>query len=293
MKKAIAIDGNSLFYRMYYATKNQVDFAIKNNLTPNNGIKLMLSTINKLLTNTCYDYVFIAFDAGKKTFRHELMDEYKTGRSKTPDELIKQMNDTIRILSALGYYVISKDGIEADDLIGSFVKIMNNNDIYCDVFSSDKDLLQLVNEKCNVNLLKTGVSNIEVYNINNFEEKYYGLKPCQVIEYKAIVGDKSDKLIGINGVGEKTGIDLLLKYQTLENIYTNINDLSEKLKEKFITNIETGRLCKKMATILNDQFLDYDINDFKLKEKNFNIIKELINKYKLSKLTFLFEEKLF
>lgn len=291
MKKAIAIDGNSLFYRMYYATKNQLDFAIKNNWTPNNGIKLMLSTVNKLITNNDYDYVFIAFDAGKKTFRHDLMNTYKSGRSETPDELIKQMNDTILMLKALGICVMSKEGVEADDLIGSFVKKMNCNDIFCDVFSSDKDLLQLVNEKCNVKLLKTGISNIDEYNINNFSEKFYGLKPYQVIEYKAIIGDKSDRLQGVNGIGEKTGVELLLKYETIDNIYNNLEDLSIKNKEKFVISKESAMICKKMATILVNQFDDVEIELFKISDKKNDIIEELINKYNLSKLFFLKESK--
>ncbi len=287
MKKAIAIDGNSLFYRMYYATQNQVDFAIKNNWTPNNGIKLMLSTIQKLTKNNDYQYIFIAFDAGKKTFRHELLKDYKSGRSQTPDELIKQMNDTIKMLGALGFCVMSKEGVEADDLIGSFVNFMTNQNIVCDVYSSDKDLLQLVSNTCTVKLLKTGISNIDEYNINNFSEKYHGLLPHQVIEFKSIIGDKSDKLIGVNGIGEKTGVELLKKYETLEKIYEHLDELSLKNKEKFLNSKEMAFICKRMATILKDELNDKDLNFFNAKNKNESIIKEIVDKYKLYSLNFL------
>lgn len=288
--KSIAIDGNSLFYRMYYATKNQLEYAIKNGWKPNNGIKLMISTVHKLITENNYNYVFIAFDAGKKTFRHEMLGDYKSGRSETPDELIKQMNDSITLLEAMGYCVMSKEGIEADDLIGSYTKLMEKNNIECDVYSSDKDLLQLVTSNCRVNLLKTGISNIEVYDINNFESKFYGIKPLQVIDFKAIIGDKSDKLLGVNGIGEKTGVELIKKYGSLENIYENIDELSEKNKEKFTNSRDMAFLCKKMATILTDQFDNSLINDFSIRHKDEETINKIIKYYNLNKLDFLVQK---
>ncbi len=293
MKKALAIDGNSLFYRMYYATQNQVEFALANHWTPNNGIKLMLSTINKIISSTNYDYVMIAFDAGKTTFRHSMIEGYKDGRSKTPDELIKQMNDTMVILKALGYYVTSKEGIEADDLIGSFAHLMSINQIACDVYSSDKDLLQLVDDFTTVKLIKTGLTNVEEYTMNNFQEKFFNLTPSQIIEYKAIIGDKSDNIPGINGIGEKTGITLINKYGTLENIYQHLDELSPSNQQKFLAQKNMAATYKKIVTILTNQFENATLNDFEIQPKDFDTIESIVKKYNLSKLTFLLENKLF
>lgn len=292
-KKGIAIDGNSLFYRMYYATEMQMKYAIENNWIPNNGIKLMLSTINKILEKENYDYILIAFDHGEKTFRHELVDSYKTGRSATPDELIKQMNDTIIMLKALGYCVMSKKGIEADDLIGSFANKMNLSNIECDVYTSDKDMLQLVNKYTKVKLLKTGISNIDEFNFDNFNEKFFGLYPNQVIEYKAIIGDKSDNIIGVNGIGQKNGVALLLKYPNLESIYENLETLSENIRNKLVISKEIAFQSRYLATILLDEFKDINIDTFITQDKSDEIIIELINKYKLNSLTFLITNKLF
>lgn len=292
-KKGIAIDGNSLFYRMYYATEMQMKYAIENNWIPNNGIKLMLSTINKILEKENYDYILIAFDHGEKTFRHELVDSYKTGRSATPDELIKQMNDTIIMLKALGYCVMSKKGIEADDLIGSFANKMNLSNIECDVYTSDKDMLQLVNKYTKVKLLKTGISNIDEFNFDNFNEKFFGLSPNQVIEYKAIIGDKSDNIIGVNGIGQKNGVALLLKYPNLESIYENLETLSENIRNKLVISKEIAFQSRYLATILLDEFKDINIDTFITQDKSDEIIIELINKYKLNSLTFLITNKLF
>ncbi len=293
MKKALAIDGNSLFYRMYYATQNQVEVALANHWVPNNGIKLMLSTINKIVSSTNYDYVFIAFDAGSKTFRHSMIDGYKDGRSKTPDELIKQMNDTIITLKALGYYVTSKEGIEADDLIGSFAHLMSENQIACDVYSSDKDLLQLVDQYTTVKLIKTGLSNVEEYTLDNFQQKFYNLTPKQIIEYKAIVGDSSDNIPGVNGIGEKTGIALINEYGSLENIYNNIDKLTKSQQEKFLSQKEMAHTYKKIVTILTDQYAGYSLDSFLKQAKDFDQLQSIVDKYKLSKLTFLLENKLF
>ncbi len=253
----------------------------------------MLSTIHKIVSSNQYDYVFIAFDAGSPTFRHSMISGYKDGRSKTPDELIKQMQDTMIMLTALGYYVVSKEGIEADDLIGSFTHLMSQHEIACDVYTSDKDLLQLVNDFTTVRLLKTGLTKIEEYNNQNFCEKFFNLTPTQIIEYKTIIGDKSDNIPGINGVGEKTGISLLNKYGSLANIYCHLEELSPTLQEKFTTQKEMAETYRQIVTILRDQYDGVNIQEFLKRDKDFPTIAKIVDKYKLSKLTFLLEDKLF
>ncbi len=290
-KKALVIDGNSMFYRMYYATQNQVEFALKNNLVPNNAIKLMINNVIKLISNDHYEYCLVAFDAKEKTFRHEVFNDYKKNRDKTPDELIKQMNDCIIALQALGLCVKSINKIEADDLVGSFSKKMEKEKIMVDIYSSDKDLLQLVSDYNVVHLMKTGISMTEEYNIKNFQTKFFNLTPQQVIDYKAIIGDSSDCLPGVKGIGPKTGVDLIIKYGSLENIYNKINELSPSQKSKFIENEQQAKKCKMIATIKCDVFDHTDINEFKINKINYDIISKIINKYKLKKLESLIENK--
>ncbi|MGL4948267.1 MAG: 5'-3' exonuclease [Mycoplasma sp.] len=290
MKKALAIDGNSMFYRMYYGTLKQMEYAISNNWTPNNAIRLMVNQVLKFLKDDQYDYYLIAFDAGKQTFRHDQLETYKQNRQKTPDELISQMQDCKIALEALGVKVMARNGIEADDLVGSFAKIMNDNDIFVDIFTSDKDLLQSVGPKCNVNLMKTGLSVLDVYDNDNFSEKFFNLNPDQVIHYKSIIGDSSDALPGVAGVGPKTGVDLLLKYKTLDNIYENLDELSEKQQEKFNNSKEIAYKCLSLAEILTNQLDDESIDNFKVKEMQRDIIVATIKKYKLKDLQVFLDE---
>ncbi len=285
LKKAIVIDGNSLFYRMYYATTNLVDFAKANNLIPNNAIKMMMNIILKYLNNDKYDYFFIAFDAKAKTFRHSEFDDYKKNRVKAPDELYLQMADTIEAIDALGIKVMQKPGIEADDLVGSFVKLMSKNGILVDILSSDKDLLQLVDNNCTVYLIKKGISELDEYNIVNFKDKFFGLLPNQVIEYKAIVGDTSDCLPGIKGIGPKTGINLLQQYGNLENIFLHLSELSEINKQKFIKDKEIAFKCRELAKILTNEFdNNYSVDEFLLKKMCREKLLPIIKKYKLKNL---------
>lgn len=282
MKKALVIDGNSMFYRMYYATIKQAEAILERNGVPNNGIKLMIRTVIKLFTNENYDYILIAFDHGSKTFRHDEMETYKEGRNKTPDDLIKQMLSSKDMLDSMGFNVLSKENIEADDLIGSFAFLMNKHNIKVDVFSSDKDMLQLVDNNCDVHLMKTGITNIEKYTVDNFSSKYFGLLPNQVNDFKGIIGDSSDKLMGINGVGEKTGVKLIIQYGSLENIYQNLEELSDSIKNKFIKDKEVAYKCKRLSTILRDQFDNYDIEYFNIKEADNNRLAQISKEYRIT-----------
>ncbi len=285
MKKAVVFDGNSLFYRMYYATIKQAEYAKLNNLIPNNGIKLTMNVILKYIQNSDYEYYFVAFDHHEQTFRHQNFEDYKKGRQKAPDDLYTQMIDTINCLNYLGIKALQKPKIEADDLVGSFTKLMNDNNISVDVITSDRDLLQLVNDHCSVHLIKQGISNLDLFSVFNFQDKFFGLTPQQVIEYKAIVGDSSDNLPGINGVGPKTGIDLLLKYQNLDNIYNHLHELSLNLQKKFNEGKTIAYQCKQLSTILLNELNDYQISDFKIQKYDWNNLQKIINKYNLKKLS--------
>ena len=292
MEKAIVIDGNSLVYRMFYATYSLSEYSVKNNTTPVNALKLFIKTMFDLLKNN-YKYALVAFDHGKKTFRHNEYEDYKSGRKPMPNELLIQLPLIKEALEYLGISVMSKEMIEADDLIGSFAHIMNKNKINVDIFSSDKDMLQLVNEYTNVNLLKTGISSIQIHTLANFKSLNNNLNPDQIVDLKAIVGDKSDHLLGIKGIGLKTCIKLLLKYNHLENIYNNINEINNSYKQKFIDYKDDAYMCKKLAQINIDLFNDInDLDVFLIKEQNLNKLYEMVKKYNINGLDKYFNNNL-
>ncbi|MDE5952573.1 MAG: 5'-3' exonuclease, partial [Malacoplasma sp.] len=257
MKKAIVIDGNSLMFRAYYGTIKQLDFFLKNNIEPTNAIKTMMLIIFRLLTENKYDYSVIAFDHKDKNFRKMEFDVYKINRKKTPDTLVSQIEPIKKIMELFGFNVFCISGIEADDVVGSSVNLLTNSDIFCEVYSSDNDLLQLVSDKCNVIQLKKGLDETICYTNQNFGNLFYGLTPSQVPDFKGINGDSSDNLPGIKGIGPKTASDLLLKFKTLESIYENVDFIESKnIKEKILADKENAFLSKKLATILTDFFKD-------------------------------------
>lgn len=281
MDKAIVIDGNSLVYRMFYATYSLAEYSIQHNQQPVNALKLMIDTTFRLLKNN-YKYCLVAFDYGKKTLRHDVYEEYKSGRKKMPEELVSQLPLIKEALMHMGINIISQEGIEADDFIGSFAKLMSKNNIEVDIYSSDKDMLQLVDENIHVNIIKTGLSDIVVHTLANFANLNHGLTPKQIVDYKGIVGDSSDNLPGVKGIGLKTCIKLLDKYQTLENIYENISDLTLVNQQKFLNSKESAFMCKKLATIDTNLFLNKNITDFTFKPTNYSALKAMIKKFNIN-----------
>lgn len=283
MKKAILIDGNSLMFRAYYGTINQVDFYLKNNIEPSNAIKTMMLMIFKILTTNSYDYAMIAFDHKDKNFRKLKFENYKGTRKKTPDPLVSQIEPIKELMPLFGLNTYCISGIEADDAVGSACKLLNEKNIFCEIYSSDNDLLQLVNEKTNVIQFKKGISETVTYTFENFNNLFNNLSPFQIPDYKGIAGDNSDNISGIKGIGPKTAIDLLVEFKTLENIYENIDMVKSKsVKEKFLNNKETAYECKELATILTDYFDDKNIEEFLIKPINYDEIKKVIKKYNFS-----------
>lgn len=281
-KRAVAIDGNSLMYRMFYATSNLADYAINNNLTPVNAVKLMMEVCFKIRDNN-YDYCLVAFDHSKKTNRHEIFIDYKAGRKKMPDALVVQIPLIKQSIEMIGFNIMSSEGIEADDLIGSFCKLMNQNDVHVDVYSSDKDMLQLVNQNTYVHLIKTGLSNIVINTMDNFGNLNDGLTPEQIPDFKAIAGDKSDNLVGVNGIGDKTALSLILKYKNLENIFDHLDELSPKQQEKFNESRQTSLMCKELATINTSLFVGSNsVSDFVIHTMQQDAIESFLQEYKIN-----------
>ncbi|MCQ2957247.1 MAG: 5'-3' exonuclease [Mycoplasmoidaceae bacterium] len=256
----------------------------QHNLIPTNAVNLFTKAVLTLLKRDNYDYCFVAFDHAKHTFRSEMLDQYKANRKPMPTELFVQLPMVNTFLDAMGIKHQSQEGFEADDLIGSYCKLMNDNQVQVDVFSSDKDMLQLVNELTSVNLFKVGVSETIKYEPNNFASLYFGLQPNQVVDFKAIVGDGSDNFPGIKGLGPKTAADLLKRFGSFANIYQNLNQLSAPQVQKFNEHKASGELCYKIATIKKDLFTSKQIDEFLKGQFNEQEFIKLANEYKLPSL---------
>ena len=273
MDKIILLDGNSLSYRAYYAMP-----ALKNKkgLYTNSvyGFTLMLE---KILEDTKPKYALVAFDKGKETFRHKSYEAYKGTRDKTPTELVEQFGYVRELLDSFGIKYEEHLDYEADDIIGSYAKIAEKAGLEVIIVSGDKDLTQLASDNITVYYTKRGVTEIDYYTPEFINEKY-GLTPQQIIDMKGLMGDKSDNIPGIPGVGEKTAIKLLTEYETVENVLENIDNISgKKLKERLTEGKEDAILSKKLATIFTDVPVDNKIEDLTFKE-NREKKKELFEK---------------
>ncbi len=259
MDKILLIDGNSLLFRAYYATSYGNMMQSKNGVYTN-AIVVFANMLNKVIESVNPKYALVAFDTDKKTFRHKEFDFYKATRKETPEELVCQFPLAREMATKMGIKVYEKEGYEADDIVATLARHANKKGIKAAIFSSDKDLLQLVNENTTIHLIKKGISDIEEvtpsYLFNN-----YNLKPYQVIEYKGLRGDPSDNIPGVKGVGEKTALKLLNEYDTIEKLYDNIDKIDGKLKDKLLEGKESAFVSKRIATIYDDVPLDFDVKE--------------------------------
>jgi DNA polymerase-1 len=281
-KKALIIDGNSLIYRAFYATLNQLQYYKSHNFQPVNALKLVLLIILKLVTTENYDYALVAFDHQKKTLRHDTYAEYKAGRKPMPEDLVTQLPLIKDAIQLLGIQVMSLEGIEADDIIGSFSKIMNQNQVDVEIFSSDKDMMQLINEHTTLNMFKTGISDINRVTLANFEQNFFGLTPQQVTDFKGISGDSSDHLHGVKGIGPQTASTLIKQFGSLEGIYNALDQLTEAQRNKFITCKDHAIMCKQLSIIDTNVIQHMDIQTFIKNPMNREAFIDLINKYHFS-----------
>lgn len=261
MKKMLLVDGNSLLFRAYYATAYGSIMRSKDG-TPTNALFALANMLNKVLDNVSPDYALIAFDTDKKTFRHEEYGEYKAGRKPAPEDLVAQFPLAREMVTKMGLKCYELAGYEADDIVATMAKIGEENDCKVEIFSSDRDLFQLISEKITVNVPKKGTSDILAVTPRVCKEEY-GLHPYQVTDYKGIFGDTSDNIKGIKGIGEKGALKLLEDYGTLDGVYENIDKISGKLKEKLLEGKEDGFYSKKLATIYNNVPLDFSLEDTK------------------------------
>ena len=274
MKKLILIDGNNLLFRSYYATAYTGNFMRNSEGFPTNGIYGLVNMLNKIINEEKPEYIAVAFDVGK-TFRHEKYADYKAGRSETPDELKMQFPVAKKIIEAMGIKYIEKEGYEADDIIGTLAKkAYIDKDFIATIISSDKDLLQLINEEIDVKLLKT--KDYIKMNKQTFFETYK-IEPIKMIDLKALMGDSSDNIKGVKGIGEKTALKLLQKYGSLDNIYNNIEEITGSTKTKLIDGKNSAYESYELATIYTDVDLDIELEDLKINKENTSNLIEIYN----------------
>ena len=237
MEKIILVDGNNLIFRSYYATAATGNLMVNSKNYPTNALYGFTNMINKIIEEEKPTFMAVAYDIGKN-FRHDKYKEYKAGRSATPNELIIQLNKSKELLDAMGIKHIELSNYEADDIIGTLSKMaLDDKDFIATIVSSDKDLLQLINEEVEVKLLKS--KDYIRYTKEKFIEDY-GIDPIKMIDLKALMGDSSDNVPGVKGIGEKTALKLLQQYNSLEGIYNSIDTIKGATHDKLASEKDTA-----------------------------------------------------
>ncbi len=265
MEKLLIIDGNSILNRAYYGIRmlNAPDG------TPTNGVYGFLNILFKTLDELKPDGVCVAFDVKEKTFRHKMYDKYKAQRKPAPEDFLVQLPVIKEVLGAMNIACLEKAGYEADDIIGTIARICDENNTECFILTGDKDDLQLASDKVKISLVitKMGATQTTVYDDKGVFEKY-GVTPKEFIDVKGLMGDSSDNIPGVAGIGEKTAFSLISKYKSIESIYENIEniDVTNSVREKLVKGKEDAFMSKTLATIDRNVPDTYDINSYEIKE---------------------------
>lgn len=280
--KLILIDGNSLLFRAYYATAFPGATIMTNKEGyPTNAVFAFANMINKIISNMKNDeYIMVAFDTDRHTFRSDIYKEYKANRSSVPEDLVKQFPLARTLLDALGIFRYEIKGYEADDIIGTVSSIASKNNFETIIYTSDRDYLQLANENTTINILKKGLSDIMVMTPTTIEETY-GFKPLQIIDYKGLRGDSSDNLPGIPGVGDKTAVKLINEYGSLENIIEAAKNMTSKVGQNIVENASLGLICRDLAIINRNVPIDFNLEDLKYGGYDFTKINTFAQQYEL------------
>lgn len=273
LKRLMVIDGNSLLHRAFHALP---PLQTKDGIYTN-GVYGFLTMLNKIVEEYSPEYICVVFDKKTPTFRHKEYTEYKAKRAKIPDELIMQFDILKEVLSKLNITTLEIDGFEADDIAGTLASIGEKKGLETILVTGDKDYLQLATKKTKVLITRKGITNLEIYDEQSVKEKY-GISPVQLIDLKGLMGDKSDNIPGVPGIGEKTGIKLIKEFGSLEEIYENLESVSgKKLKERLVENKLQAFMSKKLAKIITEVPISIEIEELKAKEPNYD---ELIDMYK-------------
>lgn len=282
MEELILIDGNSLLFKAFYATSYTGNYMVNRNGIPTNGVYGFVRMVEKIIS-TNPKYVIVAFDYGKKTFRNELLDTYKATRKETPQELVPQFALAREYLTAHNITWYEVEGYEGDDIIGTLVDFGEKNNLKVSVYTGDKDANQLISPQTTIYRTVKGVTELDIYNEQTLLDKY-GLKPDQFRDFLGLMGDSSDNIPGIKGVGEKTALKLLHQYGTIEGLQEHQDEIKGKMGEKIRAGMEDALMSKKVATILRDIPIDVDLEKATYQGYDYETLKSFYEKYDMNSL---------
>ena len=273
--KIVIIDGNSLINRAFYAVQRPM---ITKEGIYTQGVYGFLNMLQKIESDYEPEYLTVAFDLKAPTFRHLEYEDYKAGRKAMPPELAMQMPIIKDVLRAMNIEILELEGYEADDIIGTVAQEAEKAMIQPLIITGDKDALQLVSERTRVIITKKGITDFELYDPAKMKERY-NLTPKQFIDLKGLMGDSSDNIPGIPGVGEKTGIKLLEQFGSIDNMLAHTDEISaQKLRNKVEENAQLALMSKRLATINVNVPIDIDIEKFRLREPDYDKLIEIYTK---------------
>ena len=279
-KRLFIIDGYATLYRAHYAL-------IRNPLTnsagtPTSAIFGFANQVFQLIEEEKPDYLVAAFDSKGKNFRHEIFSDYKANRSEMPDEIQTQLPYLWTLLKAMNIPVLRVDGVEADDIIGTVAKKCSESDLQCNIVSGDKDFMQLIDNSTFLYAPQARKREKEIFDINKVVEKW-GVGPNNIIDLLGLMGDSSDNVPGVQGVGPKTAMKLIKEHGNIESIYENIDSIkNEKMKDKLLSDKDNALLSKQLVTILNDVNIDSSVEDFKINEMNLSKLEDIFKELEFS-----------
>ncbi|MDO5061985.1 MAG: DNA polymerase I [Peptostreptococcaceae bacterium] len=278
-KKLVLLDGNSLFNRAFFALPplmNKKGFYT-------NAIYGFATMTNSIIESHHPDYMAVAFDLKAPTFRHQQYGDYKAGRKGMPDELRMQVEPLKKMVDAMGIVRAEFEGYEADDIIGTLSAYGEEEGLEVIIVTGDKDALQLASQNTTILITKKGISEVEAYDDKMVFERY-GLTPTEFIDLKALMGDKSDNIKGVAGIGEKTGIKLLQEYKSIEGIYDNIDSIKGATKTKLENDKESAFLSKKLAKIVRNMPIELDLEELAYKGANVAELAEMYRDFEFTSL---------
>ena len=263
VNQLVLIDGHALAYRMFFALPIDA-FTTKDGEPTNATYGFIRTVLERILADNPPQYFAVSFDLGK-TFRDEMFAEYKGTREKMPDELRLQISRIQEVLKALNVPILTLEGFEADDVLGTIARQIKPQGVPVYIITGDRDLLQLVDDNTLVELPQRGSRPPEVFDVDGVVN-YFGVQPDQVVDWKAMVGDSSDNIPGVRGVGQKTATKLLVEYETLDNIYANIENIKGAMRKKLEDGKENAYLSQKLARIVTDAPISLDLEDCKAQD---------------------------
>lgn len=283
MNKLLLIDGNSIINRAFYGIMGSKMLMTEDG-TYTNAVYGFLSILFKELDDIKPEYLVVAFDLKAPTHRHKLYDKYKANRHGMPDELAQQMPILKETLKAMNICIIEKEGYEADDVLGTLAKWGQKEELEVTVLTGDRDSFQLVDKNIKVRIPRTkmGKTETEDYTVEKIEEEY-GLEPLDLIEVKGLMGDTSDNIPGVPGVGEKTALNLIRQYKSIDEVYNNIEEQKGKLKEKLTENKDLAYLSRTLGTIDINAPIEKDLAKFEVEEWNKEEVLEIFKRLKFNR----------